>query len=156
MLASPLVFTYNDPKSQELGNIFKNAESSPEKGISGVSLYNLKSPHLNLPNVVLTFLVYSNIVIPKDPKAKTSLEVESITIMATNTSNTIGILTYTLQYQNPILSDTPTLKTLVPTTSSFVNSASGIFANYLKGNVITTYDGDNRTINIFSVKESST
>jgi len=156
MLGSPLVFTYNDPNSLELGSIFKITESSPRKGICGVSLYNLESPNLNLPNVILTLLVYSNVVIPKLPEAKTRLEVESITIMATNSSNTIGILTYTLQYQNPILSEEPTIKTQVPTTSSFVNSASGIFANYLKGNVITTYNGNNRSINIFSSKESST
>ena len=157
MPVSPLVFTYNEPKSQELGNDFKNEVESPRKGLTSAFLYDLQSSNLNVSNLTLTLLIYSNVVIPKNPKngtnAKTSLEVESMTIVATSISNTVGILTYTLQYQNPYDSNNnPTTTTLIPKTSSFVNSASGIFVDYLLGNVITTYDSKTgeRIISIYS------
>ena len=150
MSASPLLFTYNNPGSLKLNNIFVDASGSPLPGSSGTQLYILQSPNLNLQGVTLTLQGYTNIVIPTSTKTSpTSLQVNNVTVIASIGTNTIGTISYSRQNQNPIPA-TYTLK--VPKISSYVSSASGIFVNYLFGNVITQTDATtgNRVISIYS------
>ena len=158
MSASPLVFTYNIVDSRILGNIFVDASGSPLPGQSNASLFTLQSPNVNLHGITLTYQIYANLVKPV-AGANTSLLMQNITIIASSATNTIGTLTYTQQYQNPAQGTDPLImRARVAKVSSFVNSASGIFANYLFGNVITQLDNTNnnttgnRTISIYSAE----
>lgn len=152
-MASPLVFTYNVPGTSELDNQFVNAPTSPLPGLSTAFVTDLQSPNLVLQGVTLTFQFYGNNVTPATGAA-TSLRVDNITtIIASSATNTLGTLSYVLQYQNPVSTTFPT-GTKLAKTSSLVNAASGIFANYLFGNVITVYDNTtySRTIYIYSAQ----
>lgn len=155
-MASPLVFTYNYPASLELDNNFVNAPTSPLPGTSSAIFLNLQSSNLILQGVTLTIQFYNNLVAPATTTSISSLVVKNITIIASSGTNTIGTLSYVLQFQNPVDGSDPLLtSTRVAKVSSFVTSASGIFANYLFGNVIQQSDvtTGNRTISIYSVEE---
>jgi hypothetical protein len=157
MSASPLVLTYNIVDSRILGNIFVDASGSPLPGRSNASLFTLQSPNINLQGITLTYQIYANLVEPV-AGANTSLGVSNSTLIASSATNTLGTLTWTQQIQNPVQGTDPLInRTRVAKISSYVNSASGIFANYLFGNVIFQYDntnttGGNRTISIYSAE----
>ena len=155
MSASPLIVTFNYPTSLELDNNFVNAPTSPLPGTSAAILLNLQSPNFNVQNATLTIQFYNNLVAPATPTSVSSLVVKNITIIASSATNTIGTLSYVLQFQNPVNTTDPLLtSTRVATVSSFVTSASGIFASYLFGNVIQQSDvtTGNRTISIYSAE----
>lgn len=152
MPSSPLVLTYNLSNDQELTNYFVNTESSPLPGTTDFSLYALQSPNLDLKNVLLTVQFNINQKKPLDNE-KTSLIVVNVTVIASVDTNTLGTLSWTQQYLNPVPGNDPIItRARVSKVSSTVNSASGIFVNYLFGNVITVYDNStgNRTIYIYS------
>jgi hypothetical protein len=154
-MASPLVFTYNYPKSSELDNIFVNAPTSPLPGTSSTGLLSLQSPNLVLQGVTLTIQGYNNRVAPASVSSPTSVSVQNLTIIASSGTNTLGTLSYIREFPNPVPGKDPLLvRTRVAKLSSFVTSASGIFANYLFGNVITVVDNTtyNRTISIYSAQ----
>jgi len=154
MSASPLVFMHNIVDSRILGNIFVDASGSPLPGQSNASLLTLQSPNVNLQGSTLTLQVYGNEVKPQLGE-QTSLRFTNNTIIASSATNTIGTLTYAQQYQNPVQGTDPlVLRVRVAKISSYVNSASGIFAKYLFGNVITQLDNStgNRTISIYSAE----
>jgi hypothetical protein len=159
MSASPLVFTYNIFDSRILGNIFVDGSGSPLPGTSNVTLNTLSCPNVNVQGITLTLQIYGNEVKP-ELGAQTSLRVANFTIIASSATNTLGTLTYTQQIQNPVRGNDPLIiRSRVAKISSYVNSASGIFANYLFGNVIFQYDNTNnkttsgnRTISIYSAE----
>jgi len=153
MSTSPLVFAYSSLPT-ELDNTFVNAPTSPLPGTSSASLANLQSSNLILQGVTFTIQFYNNLVTPATGET-TSLTVKNLTIIASSGTNTIGTLSYVFQYQNPVPgSGTITTRTRIAKTSSLVNAASGIFANYLFGNVITVYNNStfSRTISIYSAQ----
>ena len=153
-MASPLVFTYNNPITKQLGNVFTDASGSPLPGAVGTTLYTLESPNINLQGLTLTLQYYNNVVRPVSG-AKTSLFVANTTVLATSGTNTIGTLGWQQQYPNPVPGNDPlVLKGRIAKLSSTVDSATGIFVNYLFGNMITTLDsttGD-RKISIYSAE----
>ena len=154
-MASPLVFTYNYPGSSQLDNQFVNAPTSPLPGLSDAILINLQSPNLILQGVTLTLQYYDNYVAPASTTAITSLEVDNITIIASFGTNTLGTLSYVFQHKNPVPGKDPLFgRTRLAKLSSLVTSASGIFATYLFGNVITVFDNttSGRTISIYSAQ----
>ena len=188
MPPSPLVFTYNNPKSVLL------SDSLGASGNSTISVIDLQSPNLVLQGVTLTLQAYDNSVL-LNPSS--SLLIENITVIASVGTDTLGTVSFVLQYPNPVPPPTPssslsmlkkeeendndidevTLEdsallpssspvtnkddvssfltsddTNVSKTSSYVGGASGIFVEYLFGNVIYQYNnttGD-RTISIYS------
>jgi len=150
-MASPLVFTYNE-SSKLLVNYFEDASGSSLPGVSGATLFTLQSPNLFIKGVTLTLQFYNNVVTPA-PDANTSLQCGNVTIIASSGTNTLGTLSYSRQYQNPVAGKDPLLnKIRVSKVSSYVTLASGIFANYLFGNVITVSNATTgvRTISIYS------
>lgn len=154
MSVSPLVFTYNLVASRILGNIFEDASDSPLPGRSSSNLFILESPNINLQGITLTYQNYGNFVKP-DADANKSLSVQNITIIASSGTNTIGTMTYNQQFENLVRGTDPLIiRTRVSKISTFVNSASGIFANYLFGNVVLQLDNttNNRTISIYSAE----
>jgi hypothetical protein len=150
-MSSPLVFTYTYPVDAQLSNIFVDASGSPLPGTSTADLITLKSPNFNVQDATVTLQFYDNLVKPKTGE-KSSLIVENVTVIASTTTNTIGTLSWVQQYQNTVpTSDKNVNTTTVAKVSSFVNSASGIFANYLFGNVIFQFFANGeRIINIYS------
>ena len=151
-MASPLVFTYNYPGTSVLDNIFVNSPTSPLPGTSDAVLINLQSPNIISQGVTLTIQFINNLAAPATTTSIRSLRVENITIIASSATNTLGTLSYVFQYQNPVPGSDPILgRTRITKLASVVNSASGIFANYLFGNVITVFDNTtyNRTISIY-------
>lgn len=153
-MASPLVFTYNNPKTKQLGNVFTDAPNSPLPGSIGTTLYTLESPYISVQGVTLTLQYYNNVVRPVSG-AKTSLFVANSTVIATSGTNTIGTLGWQQQYPNPVPGNDPlVLKGRIAKLSSTIDSASGIFASYLYGNIITALDSTtgNRKISIYSAK----
>ena len=152
-MASPIVFTYNNPRTNLINNYFENASKSPLPGLSTLTLYGLQSPNILVNGVKLTLQIYGNTVDPKD--AATSLKIENCTIIASSATNTLGTLSYVVQYQNPVPGSDPILnRGRAANTPSYVNAASGIFSNYLFGNVIFQRDlsTKNRTISIYSTE----
>jgi hypothetical protein len=147
-MSSPLVLTYNIPLDPVLVNIFEDASGSPLPGTSTASLISLQSPNINLQNTTLTLQYYDNLVTPLAGE-KASLLVENLTVIASTATNTIGTLSWVQQYKNPGSSTT----TALVKTSSYVSAASGIFASYLFGNVISQYfvNGD-RILSIYSAE----
>jgi len=154
-MASPLVFTYNYPGSSLLENQLVNAPTSPLPGTSSTVLINLQSPNLVLQGVTLTIQGYNNRVDPASVSSPTSVTVQNNTIIASSGTNTLGTLSYIREFPNPVPGKDPRpIRTRVAKLSSLVTSASGIFANYLFGNVITVVDNTtyNRTISIYSAQ----
>jgi hypothetical protein len=100
--------------------------------------------------VTLTLQFYENLVTPS-ATAQTSLLVKNLTIIASSATNTLGTMSFVQQFQNPVQGST---LPRVSKTSSLVNAASGIFASYLFGNVVTVYDftTGGRTISIYSAQ----
>lgn len=135
---STLSFTYN-LGAPELANRFVNQEDSPKPGLSTATLYNLQSPNLNIQGLTLTLQINNNIVTPP-ADANSSLLVYNGTIVVSTTTNTIGILTYTAEFQNPVPRSILNGISRSPKISTYVTSASGLLANYLFGNVIIQYD----------------
>ena len=154
MSASPLVFTYNYPGTSLLDNFLVDASGSPLPGDSKIVLNSCQSPNLNVQGITLTIQAYNNSVRPLQG-ATTSVKVVNITIIASSATNTIGTMSFPFQFQNPIPGNDPyIIRARVPKVSCYVNSASGIFANYLFGNVIQQFDNTtgNRTISIYSAE----
>jgi len=151
MSASPLVLTYTYPGDSQLSNIFVDASGSPLPGTSTADLITLQSPNFNVQNATLTIQFYDNLVKPKTGQ-KASLIVENVTVIASTATNTIGTLSWVQQYQNPVpASDENVNTTTIAKVSSYVNAASGIFANYLFGNVIFQFfETGDRIISIYS------
>ena len=189
MPPSPLVFTYNNPKSVLLSDTLGTS------GSSTISVIDLQSPNLVLQGVTLTLQAFDNSVLLNP---STSLLIENITVMASVGTDTLGTVAFVLQYPNPVPPPTPssslsmlkkeeeehdndideiTLEdsalvppsspvpreddvspfatsddTHVSKTSSYVGGASGIFVEYLFGNVIYQYNNTTggRTISIYS------
>jgi len=102
MATSPLVFTYNNPGTNVLNHYLVNQPSSPLAGNSTVELYTVQSSSINLQGVTLTVQFYDTIVAPATPDQKTSLLVETATIIASTATDTLGTLSYGLQLQNPV------------------------------------------------------
>lgn len=152
MSASPLVFTYTNPSDAELSNILVNQPTSPLPGVSTIFLYDLQSPNLVLQGATLTGQAYINTTLPK--AGETSyLVVQNNTVIASIGTNTIGTLTFVEQFQNP-LTTSKDLKAGVSKLSSYISTASGIFANYLFGNVVRVNDNTTglRTTSIYSAE----
>lgn len=191
MPPSPLVFTYNNPKSVLLSDSLGPSTS--------VSLIGLQSPNLVLQGVTLTLQTFDNTV---PLGASSNLLVENITVVASAGTDTLGTVSFVLQYPNPVLvvppssssiskeededNDEATLEevdtppesppsapvlapapptddevspsavtsddTNVAKTSSYVGGASGIFVEYLFGNVIFQYSNNtgDRILSIYS------
>jgi hypothetical protein len=186
MPPSPLVFTYNNPKSVLLSDSLGPSTS--------VSLIELESPNLVLQGVTLTLQTFDNTV---PLGASSNLLVENITVVASAGTDTLGTVSFVLQYPNPVLviptpplssssilkkeemkeeeeNDEVTLEdsalevptpnevsspsavtsddTNVAKTSSYVGGASGIFVEYLFGNVIFQYTNStgDRMLSIYS------
>ena len=152
MSASPLVFTFNNPKDAVLSNILEDASGSPLRGVSSVQLFTLQSPNIIVQNASLTGQVYTNAVLPKLGESS-RLVVSNITIVASVGTNTIGSLTFVEQFQKPVTPD-KSLIAGVSKLSTYVTSASGVFASYLFGNVIRVNDNKTgfRTVSIFSAE----
>lgn len=152
MSKSPLIFTYNNPNSGIIDNNLEVDPNSPYPGISNISLYRLESQNLILNGVTLTIQFYANIA-KSLLGQKTDLRIQTNTIVASTTSDTIGTLCYTRQYQNPLSDNDPIFtRTRNTNTSSYISSASGIFSDYLFGNIIHQSDNSNgnRTIYVYS------
>jgi hypothetical protein len=149
MPASPIVFTYTYPGDEKLENYFENQPTSPLQGLSFTGLYTLQSPNIVIQGVTLTLQTWSNNA-PPQTGATTFLQVGNVSIIASIGTNTIGTLAWTQQIQNLVPgTDTTTRVTKV---SSVVSAASGIFANYLFGNIIRQFDNstNERIITIYS------
>ena len=154
MSASPLVLVYNVPGTFVLHNYFVDASGSPLPGLSTVALFTVQSPNLVLQGVKLSLQLYSNNVTP-EADAKTRLVVNNYTLIVSSATNTLGTLSWAEQYQNPVPGKDPIIfRGRVAKLSTLINSASGIFANYLFGNVIRQLDNTTgkRTISIFSAE----
>ena len=154
MSASPLVFTYNYPLSSKLDNIFLDASGSPLPGTSTADLITLESANFIVQGATLTIQFYTNVAKPTTGQI-TSLYVNNVTIIASSGTNTIGTMSWSQQYLNPVPGTDPLVsKARVSKASSYVMSASGIFASYLFGNVIFVNDNERggRTIYIYSAE----
>jgi hypothetical protein len=148
---APLIFTYNVNTSILLNNILEINEKSVRPGVSSISLYKLDSKNIQLNGVVLTLQVYGNTVITSTEESKSNLFVNNFTILASEGTNTIGTLSWAQQIYNPF-SSTIVNVSRVPKVSTYVQSASGIFSEYLFGNIIREYDNETggRTLFIYS------
>lgn len=150
MAGSPLIFTYNNPKTIRLKNVLKNDDHSIQPGTTLIEIYNILSPNINLQNAILTLQYISN---SEEQQSNSVLNIDNATLIASVENNVIGTLSYVLQYQNPTMDNEPVyIRARLSKLSSFVNSATGIFANYLFGNVIYILDNQSgeRTISIYS------
>jgi len=149
----PLVLTYNVYTDGVLLNSLVISETSPKPGLtSNTGIITLESPNFHLQGVVLSLQYYSNTVKPA-LNASSFLKVDNINIIASQGTDTIGVMSYTAQFYNPVPtpSQNPDIGR-INKISSYIQSASGIFSPYLFGNVVLEYlnrTGD-RIINIYS------
>lgn len=149
----PLVLTYNVNTDGIVLNSLVISETSPKPGLtSNTGIITLQSPDFRLTGVVLTLQYYSNTAKPA-PNASSFLKVDNINIIASQGTDTIGVMSYTAQFYNPVptASQNPDIGR-IKKISSYIQSASGIFSQYLFGNVILEYlnDTGDRIITIYS------